>query len=585
MPLPLMETSPLIETDAAPASAAPGVAATERFAPGSVLADRYRIVAALGRGGMGEVYRADDLKLGNTVALKFLPRAFAENHRLLEYFRAEVRNGRQVSHPNVCRIYDIGEFDGLTFLTMEYIDGEDLASLLRRIGRLPADKALEITHQLCAGLAAAHDVGLVHRDLKPANIMLDGRGHARITDFGLAVALSDSAGRQESAGTPAYMAPEQRAGASATVKSDIYSLGLVLFEIFTGKQAFDEGNLAAWRTSTSSARIAAEQRRASGTSSVSSSSSADVDPAVKRAILRCLERDPAQRPATALEVSAMLPGGDPLAAAVAAGETPSPDVVAAAGQEIAISVQGAVLLLFAIIVMAVLLVPLARRGTFIGLAPSVSPREVLEARADTIAKQAGVAARAADSYGEFSAAISYAKWRSDRDPYWYKQLDSAVPDVYRFTYRTSPEWLFAFNSFDNPDLDDPPMTVPGMTATVLDGSGRLMLFREVPPASDRELPKSSQTDWAGLFQAGGWDFGNFKTSEPHDLPNLAFDSRSAWDGVVGGVPLHVEGASLRGKPVAFTVSGPWVGKNAGFGGSSIASQIAFDVLIFLVLPI
>ena len=247
MPLPLMETSPLLDPTAAPAAAAPGVSAMERFAPGAVLAERYRIVAALGRGGMGEVYRADDLKLGHAVALKFLPRALSANPRLLEYFRAEVRNGRQVSHPNVCRIYDIGEFDGLTFLTMEYIDGEDLASLLRRIGRLPPDKALEIAHQLCAGLSAAHDVGLVHRDLKPANIMLDGRGHARITDFGLAVALSDSAGRQEPAGTPAYMAPEQRAGAPATVKSDIYSLGMVLFEIFTGKHALERDSLATWR--------------------------------------------------------------------------------------------------------------------------------------------------------------------------------------------------------------------------------------------------------------------------------------------------------------------------------------------------
>ncbi len=589
MPLPLMETSPVIELTPAPATAAEGASTMDRFAPGAVLADRYRIVAALGRGGMGEVYRADDLKLGHPVALKFLSRALSADPRLLEYFRAEVRNGRQVSHPNVCRIYDIGEFERLTFLTMEYIDGEDLASLLRRIGRLPPDKALEIAHQLCAGLAAAHDVGLVHRDLKPANIMLDGRGHARITDFGLAVAVSDSAGRQQPAGTPAYMAPEQRAGAPATVKSDIYSLGLVLYEIFTGKHALEEDNLPAWRgagrSGAGSSPSDAGTRQASRSSSTSTSSSADVDPAVKRAILRCLERDPAQRPASVRDIAVMLPGGDPLAAALAAGETPSPDVVAAAGQEIAISAQGAALLLVAIVVMAGLLVPLSRWGTFIGLAPSVSPREVLEARADTIAKQAGVSGRAADSHGYFSAALSYAKWRSDQDPHWYNQMDDAVPDVYRFTYRTSPEWLFAFNSFSNPDLDDPPLTVPGMTATVLDGSRRLVLFRAVPPASDRDLPKSSQTDWAGLFAAGGWDFNQFKTAEPHDLPHVAFDSRSAWAGVVGGVPLHVEGASLRGKPVAFTLSGPWVGREAGFGSSSRASQIAFDVTIFVVLPI
>src|SRR5208283_1691930 len=120
------------------------------------------------------------------VALKFLPAATAKNQQLLARFHAEVRIARQVSHPNVCRVYDIGEVDGATFLSMEYVDGEDLASLLRRIGRLPPDKALEIARQLCAGLAAAHDKGVVHRDLKPGNIMLDGQGHLRITDFGLA---------------------------------------------------------------------------------------------------------------------------------------------------------------------------------------------------------------------------------------------------------------------------------------------------------------------------------------------------------------------------------------------------------------
>jgi len=179
------------------------------FSPGTVLIERYRIVALLGRGGMGEVYRAEDLKLGNVVALKFLPASLQNDAAALAGFHAEVRNARQVSHPNVCRVYDIGEVSGQHFLTMEYIDGEDLSSLLRRIGRLPPDKALETAHQICAGLAAAHDCGLLHRDLKPANIMLDGRGRVRITDFGLALSSDDATGRSETAGTPAYMAPEQ----------------------------------------------------------------------------------------------------------------------------------------------------------------------------------------------------------------------------------------------------------------------------------------------------------------------------------------------------------------------------------------
>ena len=156
-----------------------------RFPPGTVLLDRYRIIGLLGHGGMGEVYRANDLRLGQPVALKFLPEATAGNPQMLARFHTEVRIARQVSHPNVCRVYDIGEVEGSTFLSMEYVDGEDLSSLLRRIGRLPGDKAIEIARKLCAGLAAAHDKGVLHRDLKPANVMIDGRGQVLITDFGL----------------------------------------------------------------------------------------------------------------------------------------------------------------------------------------------------------------------------------------------------------------------------------------------------------------------------------------------------------------------------------------------------------------
>src|SRR5215212_11112569 len=177
-----------------------------QFTPGAMLAGRYRIVDLLGRGGMGEVYRAEDLKLGQAVALKFLPPDVMHRADRLARFHQEVRLARQVSHPNVCRVHDIGEAGGQHFLSMEYIDGEDLASLLRRIGRLPPDKALEIARQLCAGLAAAHDRGVLHRDLKPANVLVDARGRAHLADFGLADFTDDRPGTREIAGTPGYMA-------------------------------------------------------------------------------------------------------------------------------------------------------------------------------------------------------------------------------------------------------------------------------------------------------------------------------------------------------------------------------------------
>ncbi|HVA45189.1 MAG TPA: serine/threonine-protein kinase [Pirellulales bacterium] len=140
------------------------------------------------------------------MALKFLPPGVAESSRRFQLFVSEVRLSRQLAHPNVCRVYDIDEVEGQHFLSMEFIDGEDLKGLLHRIGRLPRDKGLEIAQQLCAGLAAAHEKGVLHRDLKPANVMIDGRGQARITDFGLARLEDSASGVGEIAGTPAYMA-------------------------------------------------------------------------------------------------------------------------------------------------------------------------------------------------------------------------------------------------------------------------------------------------------------------------------------------------------------------------------------------
>ena len=164
----------------------------------------------------GREYNAANLSVPGTgnkflsVALKFLPQGVAGDDSRLAQFHNELRVARQVSHKNVVRLYDLGDADGRRFLTMEYVDGEDLATLLRRIGRLPQDKAIEIARQLCAGIAAAHERGVLHRDLKPANVMIDGDGNVRITDFGIATAAGDSGAAF--AGTPQYMAPEQLAG-------------------------------------------------------------------------------------------------------------------------------------------------------------------------------------------------------------------------------------------------------------------------------------------------------------------------------------------------------------------------------------
>ncbi len=423
-----------------------------RFLPGTLLASRYRIAGLLGRGGMGEVYRATDLTLGQAVALKFLPEAASRDERALARFYNEVRTARQVTHPNVCRVYDVGQVDGLEFISMEYVDGEDLSVLLRRIGRLPVDKAVETARQICAGLAAAHEKGVLHRDLKPANIMIDGRGQAVIMDFGLAGLSSQLQGDVRS-GTPAYMSPEQLSGSEVTFKSDIYALGLLLYELFTGKRAFEAATMMDLM------RLQEQARPASLTTLVK-----ELDPAVERVVLRCLSPDPRQRPASALAVSAALPGGDPLAAALAAGETPSPELVAAAGETegmrpaIALSWLAAALVFTAV-------------AGFVGPKITLSAEVPLEIAPAALAHQArlmlrgfGYTARPAhtvsglDGYPVYQ---NYLKSHPDLAARRWRNPTAGLPPLVRFWFRESPQDLIGSRSLNTiPTYEDPPERYP-----------------------------------------------------------------------------------------------------------------------------
>ncbi len=511
-------------------SGAPGEA---RFLPGVVLAGRYRIAGLLGRGGMGEVYRADDLKLGQPVALKFLPPGLDASSESLRRFLGEVRTARQVSHTNVCRIYDAGEADGHHFLSMEYIDGEDLASLLRRIGHVPKEKAIQIARQLCAGLAASHAIGVLHRDLKPANIMIDGRGRARITDFGLARFGEEVEGAEILAGTPAYMAPEQLAGREVSVRSDLYSLGLVLYELFTGQQASKPipGNL---------------------------------DPAVEPAILRCLEADPARRPPSALAVAAALPGGDPLAAALAAGETPSPEMVAEAGDEAAISSALSWSALAVFFGALAAFVALSSRTSLLGLARLEKPPEVLQDRARAILVEAGHDRKPADSLFAFEANGDYLEdvlHRAGSGARRWDVLRDTPPSGILFWYRQSPAPLARLNAaVVGWWLKDPPDSTPGMARVGLDTDGRLISLLVVP---DERTPAGSaapEPDWGPLLRATGVDPTSLIPVPPEWAPPVFADRRSAWTGSWPGkpdVPLRIEAAAAEGKPVSLRIVLPW----------------------------
>jgi predicted Ser/Thr protein kinase len=528
-----------------------------RFVPGTVIAERYRIVALLGKGGMGEVYRADDLTLGQQVALKFLPEAMTRNQDALRRFHNEVRIARKVSHPNVCRVYDVGEVDGRLFLSMEYVDGEDLGSLLRRIGRLPADKVLEISRKLCAGLGAAHDKGVLHRDLKPANVMLDGRGQVLLTDFGLAGLAEEFTGLEVRSGTPAYMAPEQLSGREVTIQSDLYSLGLVIYELFSGKRPFEGDTLAEL------------MRARSETAPVSLNSIVrDLDPAVERVVLRCLDPDPSRRPKSALAVSAALPGGDPLAAALAAGETPSPQMVAAAGEGEGLRPR-IVIPIFAVVIAGIILCSglAIRRSALEKLDPQYPP-EVLAQKAKDILQRLGYTERPFDEVYEFDWEGSFVNYLRDHEkpfPGWPEVL-SKRPTILRFWYRQSPYPLTALSFHDDlltpgvVESDDPPSILSGMIDVSVDADGRLIEFQAIPK---QELPAAPATtpapDWNALYAAAGLDPTAFQQAEPLRTWLATSDTRMAWTGTWPGSkwPLRIEAAALRGKPVAFALIGPW----------------------------
>jgi len=525
------------------------------FVPGTLILERYRIVGLLGRGGMGEVYRADDLKLGQAVALKFLPAALAKDAGALTRFHREVRVARQVSHPNVCRVFDIGETNGSQFLSMEYIDGEDLDSLLRRIGRLPGDKATELSRQLCAGLAAAHDAGVLHRDLKPANVMIDGRGRARITDFGLAIVLEQLRADEGLAGTPAYMAPEQFTGGDATAKSDIYSLGLVLYELYTGKQAFHAQNLAEY------IKLHRESVPPTPTSLVR-----DIDPLVESVILSCLEKDPSNRPASALAVASALPGGDPLLAALAAGETPSPGMVAAAGENRGLRVSAAVSLLAAIVVALVIAVVLGSGVNVLEVAPFETPPEILRHRAREITSQLGYPERPLDTGDGMHFDMTYLREldESTAGAQKWERVAKGRPVPIHFWYRESPDYLQSSSMAIGSGAiksDDPPADTSGMTGLELDSEGNLRNFYAVSPRTEDADRQDVATDWTKVLALAGLDAARLSPAEPQWIPRNAYDTRVAWTGTYPDEDepqIRVEAASRRGKVVSFDVIEPWV---------------------------
>lgn len=268
-----------------------GTVADDVMAPGSILADRYKIIRMLGEGGMGAVYEAHDRELDRVVALKVIRHEIAENAEILRMFKQELILSRQVTHRNVIRIYDLGLSGGLRFITMQFVEGRDLSTLLKEKGKFTPEEAAAIMVQVCEGLEAAHKEKVVHRDLKPQNIMIDAEGRALVMDFGLAHSTETGTGRGKLLGTPKYMSPEQAGCEEVDARSDLFTAGIVFYELLTGSLPFEAKTLE----ETLQKRIR-EQAPAP----------IELDPSIPKAlndlIVKCMARDRSQRYQSAADI-------------------------------------------------------------------------------------------------------------------------------------------------------------------------------------------------------------------------------------------------------------------------------------------
>jgi serine/threonine protein kinase/tetratricopeptide (TPR) repeat protein len=269
----------------------------EELSTGSTFAGRYQIIEEIGRGGMGRIYKVFDSEIDEKVALKLIKPEVAADKGNIERFRNEMKFARQVGHPNVSRMFDLGKHEGTYFITMEYVPGEDLKSFIRRIGQLPVGKAVSIARQVADGLNEAHRQGVIHRDLKPRNVIIDREGNARIMDFGIARSLKSKGVTEKGimVGTPEYMSPEQTESRDVDQRSDIYSLGILLFEMLTGRLPF-EGETP----------ISVAIKQKTETPPRPEAFNPRIPEDLSRLILKCMEKDPANRFQSAEEVVSAL---------------------------------------------------------------------------------------------------------------------------------------------------------------------------------------------------------------------------------------------------------------------------------------
>lgn len=509
---------------------------TGQLDPGTMVSGRYTIVDLIGRGGMGIVYQAHDTVLNIQVALKFFHSTSTQSiNRLLN----EVRLARRVTHPYVCQVFDVSEDRGRHFIVMEHVRGEDLATLLRRIGRIPQDKVLVLAQQLCQGLAAAHAKGICHRDLKPANIMIDHAGDIKIMDFGIAASREIDDPAALAGGTPAYMAPEQLASAgSYSEQSDVYAVGLVLYEALTGHPAFQA------KTIYQLAGMMTKQRPEPPSKLVPG-----IDMAVDRAIMSAIEPIPAHRPASALHLATMFPGVDALRMAGQAGVTPPADLVA--GAPVGTSIHGKSLIFNVLGLCAIMLaIWLTSDWNSTSIPHTTEPPAIMIEQAKNILDMAG--------YDETARVADYGYVNDPTEPvrdqnllFWYQRV-----------YMTDPpemtKWMVHRTAEMREDARLPAMEVFGVACVMLrfDRTVRHFQIATMYPLEDvKAAERPPEPDWTQWFQAAGLNESRFRADALTSVTVLA-DRNRHWveegcDDVTQCREVHA--ASLTGRPTYFSL--------------------------------
>ncbi|MFO0896940.1 MAG: serine/threonine-protein kinase [Pirellulales bacterium] len=525
------ETTPLVPGQMTDPDAV-AVSEEQRIPVGEVVAGRYRVLGLLGRGGVGEVYRAHDLRLGQDVALKFLRADRLSRPTRWADFAAEVRLARRVSHPNVNRVHDLGEWNGERFISMELVEGEDLGSLLRREGPMTADAAIDLGRQLAAGLGAAHDRGVLHRDLKPANVMIDAAGQVRLTDFGIALE-GHSDEPAVLVGTPQYMAPELFSGATPTVQSDLFALGMVLADCLGG------------RASPAPTEPAAAKAQGGPRARLP----ADTPEALADVIECCLAFDPTRRPKSAYEVLAALPGRDPVQAALDEGRLPSPQAVAATTLKRPLSTLDTWRLAGLVAVLLLIVVLLSDRTHLAPRTRQTTPPEEMAEKAHSTLAQLGYETDRANYEHGYSSEPDHPdrtagptleapalQWPEDRQEnllYWYHaDADADTP----------PAWGELPRELS--DGDEAPVVQ-------LDAAGHLRAFHAPVDAVGAAKPAPP---WADVFRLADLDYQGARPSTPQGQPPAGLEHWQLWRiDRPNAPPQYVHAALVDGRLALFAV--------------------------------